>query len=286
MGDGAATGTPQDRRDDIYTLENVYLLRRGRGLPMGIIDGGRPAAVLGRHFRETVRTEGNRFTLTHLFDDPDGDYWMWDFRFGGLPLPDCDTVEPGIPCYIGEYPLPSPAVVDDGGADATLTVRLHGGTQTAAEIDHRVSVSLNGQLLGKAEWDGTVAHTARFTFPASLLRTDGNSVGIDAAPSGDPDMPSIVYINDIVLAYPRAFDAQGQSLLMPATGPGTATVTGSLGNRVGAGSRSPAPGAGNQYDSGRPCGQLPCQFRNGAPATRLSRHRPRPRPHPRQHHRR
>ncbi len=97
VGDGAATGTPQDRRDDIYTLENVYLLRRGRGLPMGIVDGGRPAAVLGRHFRETVVAEGNRYTLTHLFDDPDGDYWMWDFRFGGLPLPDCDTVEPGMP---------------------------------------------------------------------------------------------------------------------------------------------------------------------------------------------
>ena len=226
VGGGKETRAPQDRRDDIYTQENVYLLRRGRGLPMGVVDGGRPEPVAGRHFRDTVQVEGNKYTVTHLFDDPDGDYWMWDFRIGGLPLSDCDAVGPGMPCYISEYPLPSPAVVDYGDADATLTVRLHGGTQTADAVDHRVSVSLNGRPLGNAEWDGTIAHTARFTFPASLLLDAGNSVAVDAAPSGDPDMPSVVYVNDITLDYPRAFSARAQSLLMPATGSRTQTVDG------------------------------------------------------------
>ena len=105
-------------------------------------------------------------------------------------------------------------------------MRLHGGTQTADAVDHRVSVSLNGRLLGNAEWDGTIAHTARFTFPANLLLDAGNSVTVDAAPSGDPDMPSVVYVNDITLDYPRAFSARTQSLLMPATGSRTETVDG------------------------------------------------------------
>jgi len=131
-----------------------------------------------------------------------------------------------MPCYIGEYPLPSPAVVADADATATLTVGLHGGSETAAEVDHRVTVSLNGQVLGTAAWDGTVAHSARFTFAASLLLDAGNSVAIDAAPSDDANMPSIVYLNDIALDYPRAFSARGQSLLMPGAGPGTLSVDG------------------------------------------------------------
>jgi hypothetical protein len=59
-----------------------------------------------------------------------------------------------------------------------------------------------------------------------VLLADGNSVGIDAAPSAYGDMPSIVYLNDIALDYPRAFKAQGQSLLMPAAGSRVETVDG------------------------------------------------------------
>jgi hypothetical protein len=223
---GDDTLPEQDRHDHVFTHDNIYWLQRGPALPMAVVDGGRPNPVAHSHFREIVRAEGNKYSLTHLFDDPDDDYWMWDFRVGGLALSDCDAAAAGMPCYISEYPLPSPGVVSHGESDATLTLRLHGGSETTAMFDHHVTVTLNGETLGSTEWDGTRAHSARFTVPTSLLLDAGNIVRVDAAPSSDADMPSIVYINDISLEYPRASSARDQSLLIPGRISRTETVDG------------------------------------------------------------
>ena len=57
---------------------------RGDGLEMGKRGAAASAGDGSRSFPETAHAEGNRYLLTHLFDDPDGDFWMWDFRFEDL----------------------------------------------------------------------------------------------------------------------------------------------------------------------------------------------------------
>ena len=85
--------------DSQYTSDNVYWLAEGKGLAMASRDGRLPAAATGDTFSHTSRAEGNRYSLTHLFDDPDDDYWMWDFRFEDLIFPN----------YEPSYTVSSPA---------------------------------------------------------------------------------------------------------------------------------------------------------------------------------
>jgi hypothetical protein len=226
VGEGKEDGGSRERRDDLYADENVYILRRGPGLDMDVVDGGRPIPVAGKPFRATMHAEGNRFVLTHLFDDPDDDYWMWDFRVGGLTFPDCATVTPPMPCNVNEFPLPSPDVVEDEDAGAVLTVRLHGGSVTPAKTDHRVTVTLNDEVLGETGWNGIVAHTVHFALPAGLLRHGGNHVGVEAASTYGLEMPSVLYVDDLELEYSRAPRAQDGSIVIPTAGTRTVTVGG------------------------------------------------------------
>ncbi|MDX1432212.1 MAG: C25 family cysteine peptidase [Gammaproteobacteria bacterium] len=232
VGRGEAVEASRDRRDDMYTAQNVYWLQRARGLAMNETGAGAPAPAGAQRFVETVRAEGNRYSLTHLFDDPDGDYWMWDFRVGGIPFPDCADAAPRMPCYIRELPLPSPGVVPDAAAGAVLTVNLHGGSDTPADVDHAVTVTVNGEPVGATSWSGLAPHTASFEVPHELLRDGGNRVGVDAAAQDDPSFISIVYIDDLELRYVRAARAAGDALAVPSAGYGTAAVDGFSGADV------------------------------------------------------
>ena len=226
VGAGESAGGAKDRRDDVYTHGNVYWLRTGPGLTMRETDGLRPAPAIGQRFLETIRIEGNKYSLTHLFDDPNGDYWMWDFRVGGMTFPDCAEVGAPLPCYVHGYSLPSPGVAAGSNQPAILTVNLHGGSDTPAELDHDVSISLNGETLGRMRWSGLEAHTAHFEVSHDVLRNEGNTVGIEAAGPGEGDFVSVVYLNDIELRYLRSFTATDGSLAIPSETPGTLTVDG------------------------------------------------------------
>ena len=81
--------------------------------------------------------QGNRYHMSHLADDPDSDYWMWDFRYEDLLFP---SNEPG-------FAIATPHVATAG--TATVTVRLHG----ALEATHRARITLRGAV--------TQAHTTR-----------------------------------------------------------------------------------------------------------------------------
>jgi hypothetical protein len=53
---------------------------------------------------------------------------------------------------------------------ATLTVRVHGGSQTSLAVDHDLSVNINGTHIGNIAFDGTVAASESFEFDAASLR--------------------------------------------------------------------------------------------------------------------
>ncbi len=191
-----------------YTLDNVYWLSEGKGLAMANGDGQRPTAVSGAIFRHTSRAEGNRYSLTHLFDDPDGDYWMWDFRFEDMIFPS----------YESAYSVPSPGVAADGDGVASLTVRLHGGSQTDLDADHRATIALNGEVVGSVEFDGLSPASATFELPLALLNDGDNQVTVSGRASGIADQPSIFYINDFALTYPRRYRSEDNGLTFSSAG--------------------------------------------------------------------
>ena len=229
---GAEHSFAQDRSDSRYSDENVYWLRVGKGLAMGARNGRNPQPITGLTYTETRHAEGNKYTLTHLFDDPDDDYWMWDFRVGGSQFADCETQPAPMPCNINSFTLPSPGVAADPGRTATLSVRLHGGSVTDAAIDHRVTVTLNDVELGTAEWDGLAPHTASFEANAGLLIDGDNRIGVSAAASGNHNQPSIVYINDFELTYPRRYVSRDNRLEAPAAGHRVISIDGFDGSNI------------------------------------------------------
>jgi hypothetical protein len=202
--------------DSQYTSDNVYWLTEGKGLAMVSRDGGLPAAVAGGSFSHTSRAEGNRYTLTHLFDDPDDDYWMWDFRFEDLAFP---TYEPW-------YTVASPGVAFKDGALARLTVRLHGGTQTALETDHRATITFNGSELGTVEFDGLSPASNTFEVPVNLLIDSDNRIEVSGHATGIADQPSVFFINDFALTYPRRYRAEDGSLAFSSAGHRVVSVDG------------------------------------------------------------
>ncbi len=202
-----------------YTEDNVYWLRAGRGLEMTSLDGGSPPPAGRLGFTDTSHAEGNRFHLTTLFDDPDGDYWMWDFIFPS---------EPGGPVMFDsrEVAIASPGVASDVDAKATLTVRLHGSSESALEIDHRAAISINDEQICTTGWAGIAPHEAVCEVDLSVLNDGANTVKITGFPTGLPMEPSLFFINDLDLSYLRKYTSLNDTLAGDSGGYGTISVDG------------------------------------------------------------
>ncbi|MFT5175125.1 MAG: hypothetical protein ACI8W7_003314 [Gammaproteobacteria bacterium] len=206
--------------DSLHASENIYWLSAGRGLKMRTRNARKPRAVSGQTFMATTHAEGNRYSLTHLAQDPDSDYWMWDFRFGGIDLPWCGA-DAGASCYIENYAIASPGVT---AGTATLKVRVHGASQTPSATDHNVTVTVNDVVVGELSFDGPVAAIGQFELDTSLLLDGEHEIGISAAPSAEG--LSAIYINDFELSYPRKYEASENQLSADSAGHRVITFSG------------------------------------------------------------
>jgi hypothetical protein len=123
-----------------------------------------PPAGQPTPFRDTVRfeEEGDMlFAPWVAADQPDADYWFWDFLFGGSQ----DTIDLTLD-------LPDPAAAGVG----ELRVELRGRTKLNPGNEHQVYAELNGQRLGSVAWDGFDVAVLVAQFDQGLLRPDGNNM--------------------------------------------------------------------------------------------------------------
>ena len=180
-----------------YTADNIYWLWWGEGLQMRARPAGSASPVRGAQaFTATARAEGNQYALTHLFDDPDADYWVWDYILAG-------------PGSGKDFPISSPGAV---GEPATLSVSLHGASDLAEAVDHHATIAVNGVPIGAARWPGLKRHTARLPVPAGLLE-DENIITVGGVlEEGVPF--SIFYVDDFSLEYRRNYHAEGAELAL------------------------------------------------------------------------
>ena len=109
-------------------------------------------------FTETVHAEENRYAMTSLYDDPEADFWLWEYIFSGYSGLDERS-----------FTIRTDGV-DPGAESATLIVKLKGAADTEADPDHHVSVRINGIEIGEGYWNGTDGHELTMTFDPDLLQ--------------------------------------------------------------------------------------------------------------------
>jgi hypothetical protein len=191
--------------ESIYTNGNVYIItqrKAGAGLTMQVVKGKGPYPGSGYEtFTETIHVEEDHYALTALFDDPQADYWLWDY-------------------IIADYPSKTFHISADGVASAgtaTLKVHLQGVTDTDSAPDHHVEVSLNGTSIGEGYWDGASAHELVCTFDQYLLYEEDNTIEVTGLlDTGAPY--SVFYVDSFDLTYERYYQAVGDRALVRGDG--------------------------------------------------------------------
>ena len=196
--------------ESLYTSENIYWLKRGKGLKMRASAGVGPVPASGYEtFTETVHLEEDRWDVTHLFDDPKSDYWIWNYVVPFDPYGNTAT-----------FTIRADGVADTPGT-AVLTVHLLGDAENEANPAHYVTIRLNGGLIGDSLWEGRSPHEAVISFDQGLLLDGENTIEIVGLPTGA--YFSAIAIDSFDLTYQRTYQAVDNTLL--AAGDGNETIT-------------------------------------------------------------
>ncbi|MBW1988177.1 MAG: hypothetical protein JRI97_01385 [Deltaproteobacteria bacterium] len=225
------------RPDSVYEPAGVMQMSMGAGLTMvlasdadaeentpavhveadcfvGSVFAPAPAAAARpQSFVDTAHAEQDVVEIGYLFSDPEADFWAWDTLYAGFDGFDA-----------AQHSVASPGLSPCAGP-ARLTLSLVGGSDTDADIDHRVSVTVNGHAAGTVDFSGTGPHTATFSLDPAWLNSGGNTVSIKALlPPGAPY--SVVYVDGLSLSYDRELSASDGYLFIPSAPDSAVTVTG------------------------------------------------------------
>ncbi len=178
--------------DSIYTHDNVYWLKQGKGYRMDVLEGvGPQSSTPYQTSTETIHAEENYLAATALFNDPETDYWFWDYI---------------IADEVGKlFSIRTPN--DSGHGIAELSIMLHGATET----DHHVVAILNGVEVGEAFWSGTRPYTMMISLDSTLLTQHDNT--LEVAGILDTGVPySVFLVDSIDLSYERFYWALNDTL--------------------------------------------------------------------------
>ena len=220
--------------DSRYTDTRIYWLEKGAasgsGQIMDVTEGAGPDPVADPEslgFMETVHFEEDAFAMTALFDDPDADFWLWNF-----------VVDTGT----ADSTLPLAGATRTG--EASLTVNLKGGDDDTGENpDHCVVVSigdpgeetviLNGETDpdGDGRWDGLSAYAVDIPFDAALLKDGDNRVRLGGVLL-DGVGSSVCYLDSFDLRYKRRYEAVDNRLFFRGDENAVVTITGFTNNDI------------------------------------------------------
>jgi hypothetical protein len=184
---------------------------------MAVANGTPPAAGEARPFRDIQRYEEEpdyMFFLWATPNDPDADYWVWDYAYGGVK----DEIRVAL-----KAPHPAP----DGVAE--MRIELHGGTDMYSGDDHQVDaylVSGGAEVrIGSASWDGLRSTVLETAFDQGLLDPSGATELVLRsvyAPGTNP----LQFLDQIELEYWRQPIAVDGKLSMRDVLPGAQSIAG------------------------------------------------------------
>ena len=105
-----------------------------------------------------------------------------------------------------------------GGGSVVLTVAAVGATF----MNHHISVTLNGALVGFMDFYGQESGSATFTLPASAIHEGHNEVAL----AGSDGFWDVAFVDYLRLTYPHAYAADNNALRFPAPGSREVTISG------------------------------------------------------------
>jgi hypothetical protein len=110
---------------------------------------------------------------------------------------------------------------------ATLDVYFQGASESGQALDHHVSVSLNGTLVGEARFAGKKAHLVSWSMPSSLLREGSNDLSLTNV--ADTGVSSLVFLDRFDVTHAQPSTLTGGLFEGTWTESGTASVAGVVG---------------------------------------------------------
>ena len=128
--------------------------------------------------------EVNRIYQPGLLDARD--LWLWDAAVSGATRAE---------------PFTLAGVDASNSASAVLDVYLQGGSESGLAVDYHVRVSVNGVLVGEAQFAGKVPYRMSLSVPAGLLHEGANELGLENV--GDTGVTSVVFLDRFTLGYPQ-----------------------------------------------------------------------------------
>jgi hypothetical protein len=196
-----------------FTEENVYWLQEGEAPGRRWADrasqsvgGQEPAAS----FEATQREERN-LQYRSLSPSEVQEPWYWE-RLSARST------------FTHTFDIGHLAVSD---AVQLLRYQLVGRTNDPVTPDHHTLVSLNGQVLDEAWWEGQELFKRTLILPPGLLQESGNSLSVGNVGDTGAAADSI-YVDWFEIIYPRQFVAEDDRLhfFSPETGAAEYQVTG------------------------------------------------------------
>ena len=189
-----------------FSSEVAYeLLRASEGVRMPLVSAAAAGDAIVSASRGTASFETNRFYQPGLLEAQD--LWFWE------SLPSGTT-------RVRSFSLAGVAAAASGAAE--LDVFLQGASESGRAVDHHVSVSLGGVLVGEARFAGKRPYRLSLSVPVALLREGANELQLTNV--ADTGVPSLVFLDRFSLAYPQLSAAVGGRFEGAWPESGTATV--------------------------------------------------------------
>lgn len=206
--------------DDVYTDENVYLLKQGRGDVIGTVLGAGPVPAEGGSFRGTAHYEKDEEPLTGYFDDPDSDYWAWAKINAGDTNNETKSFSFDVSGVVSNTDL------------ARLNLQLFCGYSSGVTNEHHVIVDLNSTQVGEKFWGGVGTNLMEMQFPQSRLVEGTNTLSVTGEESMDPESFSIFYVDSFDLEYTREYKAVDEQLMLTGYTNDVVTVAGFISSNI------------------------------------------------------
>lgn len=194
-----------------YTKTNVFWLTDTLSGPllMGQEDATPDASLeTPLYFSTTLHAEEDLHIWQTMVRGEGQDHWFWGDKL----------TAPGSRDYTLSVPFPAAKE-----REASMRVKYHGLTFSSLHRpDHKVQLSLNGQMLGDHFWDDRNVSLQLVEFPHGALSAGENTVTIAM-----PGLPGVVvdqvFINWIEIDYDRLFVASNDRLIFRANERGRQT---------------------------------------------------------------
>jgi len=194
-----------------FSSETAWELVRSRdGVPMPLVSAAPTGDAVTSASTGQVSFELNRFYQPGLLDAPD--LWLWEGLASGATRTKSFSL----------------TGVDTTGAQMPhLDVLLQGASESGNPVDHHVSASVNGGLVGEAQFAGKRPYRMSLSLPVSLLREGVNELSLTNV--ADSDVSSYVFLDRFAVGYPQTSSLAGGVFEGTWSEAGSVGVTGVVG---------------------------------------------------------